>query len=1566
MLDQFHHAVRDWFLKQFPAPTEPQAEAWPAIKSGKHTLIAAPTGSGKTLAAFLSAIDDLVWKAVDGTLTDETQVVYVSPLKALSNDIKINLEEPLKGIQANLEAAGVKGVEIRTLVRTGDTPAKDRAAMTKKPPHIVVTTPESLYILLTSDGGRKMLSTVRTLIVDEIHAMVDDKRGSHLSLSIERLEALVNSGYAGLRPASSGSEEKTAAQRAAYPGLIRIGLSATQKPIEEVARFLVGTHNLEPDGSPRCKIIDTGHVRKLDLAIEVPNSPLESLMSNEVWEEIYDRLAQMIRQHRTTLVFVNTRRMAERVARHLGERLGDENVTSHHGSLAREIRLAAEQRLKSGELSALVATASLELGIDIGAVDLVVQIGSTRAISTLLQRIGRSNHTVSGFPKGRIFPLSRDELVECAALIDSVRRGELDHLEIPEQPLDILAQQIVAASAPEEWKEDELFAMVRRAYPYRNLKREKFDEVIRMLSEGFTTRRGRRGTYLHHDAVNGRIRGRRGARLMSITNGGAIPDTGDYRVILEPAETFVGTLNEDFAIESLAGDIFQLGNSSYEIKRVGAGEVRVLDAHGQPPSIPFWLGEAPGRSEELSQSVSRLRSEIARRLDENEDAGGDARDSDEVGRDLSPRGPALDWLENQVGIPQSAAEQIIEYLAMTKIALGAMPTQEQIVVERFFDENGSTHVVIHAPFGSRLNRAWGLALRKRFCRAFNFELQAAATEDSIVLSLGPTHSFPLETIFNYLNSKGVCDVLVQALLNAPMFNIRWRWNATRALAIPRWRSGGKVAPQLQRMAAEDLLALVFPDQLACAENLTGPIEVPAHPLVEQTVRDCLEEAMDIHGLERLLQSIERGERTLIAREMNEPSPLAQEILTAKPYAFLDDAPAEERRTLAVMNRRFLDAETAADLGRLDQAAIDRVREEAWPGAENPDELHDALMQLGFITAEEGLSNDWQGLFDELVSQRRATVLVSGPRAIATGSIDPLKGNVDPIATAPRSDKKWVAAERLNQLRAVYPTAELNPQIEPPASYAREEWSDETARVEILRGRLDALGPVTVAQLANSFSLPPNQIEIGLAKLEGEGFAMQGQFTPMSGDPTVREGAEQDTGKDAGEPPARMRALQVDWCSRRLLARIHSYTLNRLRKEIEPVSAADFMRFLFVWQKAANDHRTEGAASVAAILDQLEGFEAPAGAWESEILPARITDYDPAWLDALCLSGRLTWLRLSPPKISPDKSSSSSPVRGTPVVLLNRKNVPTWSRALPARENGIHLSTNTQIVYDYLKEHGASFFVDIVSGTNLLPSMVEEALGELVFRGLITADSFTGLRALLTPLSKTTSRAIESRRRRRKPVYSMDEAGRWVVLQKPERGQAPFPTAPSAPSAIIQSDAIDRESIESVAQKLLQRYGVVFRKLLDRESMNIPWRDLLRVLRRLEARGEIRGGRFIAGFSGEQFATADAVHLLRSMRRTKPDGTMLSVSAADPLNMLGILVPGPRLASAASNRLLYRDGVPIAVLEAKEVRYLVEMDAAEQWQARNALLRHRIPPKVRAYLNQPGSTTSPTTISRLTH
>jgi ATP-dependent Lhr-like helicase len=1452
-LNLFHSAVANWFARQFTAPTAPQEQAWPSIKSRKHTLIAAPTGSGKTFAAFLSAIDDLVRQGVEGTLADVTQVVYVSPLKALSNDIQKNLQEPLAGIEQELKSMGLDAVNIRTFVRTGDTPARDRVAMTKRPPHIIVTTPESLYILLTSEGGRRMLKTARTLIIDEIHAMVGDKRGSHLALSIERLQALVGD------------------------DLVRIGLSATQKPIEEVARFLVGTANIAEDRTPNCTIIDTGHKRELDLAIEVPGSPLGAVMSNESWDEVYDRIAQLILEHRTTLIFVNTRRLAERVARHLGERIGDENITSHHGSLAREQRLAAEQRLKAGELRALVATASLELGIDIGDIDLVCQIGSTRAISTLLQRVGRSGHSVSGFPKGRIFPLTRDELVECASLIDSVRRGELDRLSIPEKPLDILAQQIVASVAADEWTEDALFEMVHSAYPYRNLRRAEFDTVIRMLAEGFATRRGRRSAYLHHDMINHRLRGRKGARLSAIVSGGAIPDTADYTVVLEPSDNVIGTVNEDFAIESLAGDIFQLGNTSWRILRVETGRVRVEDAKGQPPTIPFWLGEAPSRTHELSTSVSRMREEVASRF-----AGEAYSESAQS---------ALTWLTDEVGISSAAAEQIVEYLAAEKLALGVMPTQDTLVIERFFDESGSQQLVLHSPFGSRINRAWGLALRKRFCRQFNFELQAAATEDAIVLSLGPTHSFQLDEVFRYLRSSSVRELLIQALLAAPMWGIRWRWNATRALAILRRRGDRKIPAQLQRMEAEDLLSAVFPDQVACAENLQGGnIEIPDHPLVNQTVRDCLEEAMDIDSLEQLLGSIERGEKNLVARDVIEPSPLAQEILNARPYAFLDDAPLEERRTRAVFQRRWQDPETASDLGSLDLAAIERVCQEVWPDVDSADELHDALVELGFLTADEGRggASDLRPYLEQLSADRRAAVLDTGT-----------------------SVELWVAAERLPQLKAIFPQATTDPAISAPDALAGVAWSDDAALVEILRGRLEGIGPATTAALCESLGLPSLSVEAALASLEAEGFIMRGRFTP---------------GLD-----------ETEWCARRLLARIHSYTLNRLRQEIEPVSSADFIRFLLAWQKVAPEHQVEGPESLAALITQLEGFEAPAAAWEGEILPARVIDYDPVWLDSLCLSGQVMWARLTTPRPGPERLKSSGPVRTTPIALLKRKSLSLWAPLFPQPAAGeINLSSAAGSVYEYLSSRGASFFTDLVDGVSMLETQIEDALGELVACGLVTSDSFTGLRALLTPSNKRTNAASK---RKRREIYEMANAGRWSPLARESKPA----NARSSP---------DREMVEKIAWILLRRYGVVFKRVLEREGLPLPWRDLLRTYHRLEARGEIRGGRFVSGFSGEQFALSEAVGMLRAIRRAPGEGTLISVSAADPLNLVGIITPGNRVPAFATNRILYRDGVPIAALESSGVRFLVEMDSASEWKAKNALVRRTIAPALRTYLSRP--------------
>ncbi|HXN44272.1 MAG TPA: helicase-related protein, partial [Xanthobacteraceae bacterium] len=1258
--------------------------------------------------------------------------------------------------------------------------------------------------------------------------------------------------------------------------LLRIGLSATQKPVEAVARFLVGagpngaTHHAA-DGAENveCTILDTGHRRARDLAVEIPDSPLEAVMSAEVWEQVFRRLAELIEAHRTTLVFVNTRRMAERVTRQLSERLGEHLLAAHHGSLAKEQRLDAEQRLKRGELKALVATASLELGIDIGEVDLVCQIGSPRSIASFLQRVGRSGHAVDGLPKGRLFPLSRDDLVECAALIDSVRRGELDRLMIPEQPLDVLAQQIVAEVAAREWDEQALFARLRRAWPYRALAREDFSAVVGMLAEGFSTRRGRRGALIHYDAVNGLLRGRRGARLTALTCGGTIPDNADYSVLLEPEDQIIGTVNEDFAVESLAGDIFQLGNRSYRILRVERGIVRVEDAHDMAPTIPFWLGEAPGRSDELSVAVSRLRAEIAAHF--RTDPAGEG---------------ALRWLVDAVGIAEPAAKQLVEYLAAGFAALGCLPTQDTLVLERFFDEAGGMQLVVHSPNGSRINRAWGLALRKRFCRKFNFELQAAATEDNIVLSLTTAHSFELAEVARYLHSASVRPLLIQAMLDAPMFITRWRWVGGVSLALPRFRGGRKVAPQLARMAAEDLIGTVFPDQLACAENLVGEREVPDHPLVRQTISDCLHEAMDIEGLERLLAGLESGAIRVVARDLTEPSPLAHEVLSARPYAYLDDAPLEERRTQAVMSRRWLAPETASDLGRLDPDAIARVRVEAWPDVANPDELHDALLWLSFLTAEEVEAGGWSEWLAELARQRRVARLhLPGPAL-------------------------WIAAERLPQFKTLWPQARLDPAIVALAN-TEADASPEVALVEILRGRLEGQGPIGEAALAAPLGMEPKDIAAALASLQTEGFALRGRFTP--------DGAADE------------------WCERRLLARIHHYTVKRLRAEIEPVAPRDFLRFLFAWQGVTADARREGPESLDAVVAQLEGFAAPAGAWETEILPARLRGYEPAWLDDRCLAGRIAWAR---PEHRNGRANGAdrraAPVRTTPIMLLPRRNAPLWA-SLSRTQDAAQPSPRAQAIAEHIRQHGASFFDELVEGTGLLRAQVEEALAELVALGLVNSDSFAGLRALLVP-SDQRKPAAGARRRRRTVLFGIEDAGRWTFAGRIRPDDPRVQTSP--------------EAIEHAARTLLRRYGVVFWRLLEREADWLPpWRDLLRVFRRLEARGEIRGGRFVSGFSGEQFAVPEAVGMLREVRRGKDSGAWISLSGADPLNLAGILTPGPKLAALTGNRVLYRDGVPVALFAGGEVKFLQTLDANSEWEAHKALLRSAGGPSIRADADQ---------------
>jgi ATP-dependent Lhr-like helicase len=1403
-----HPLVRDWFVQRFGTPTEPQEQGWPHILAGHTTLISAPTGSGKTLAAFLACIDRLVRKALVGDLSDRTEVLYISPLKALGNDIQKNLEVPLGEI---MQMAGERGLlmpQIRCVVRTGDTLQSERRAMLKTPPHILVTTPESLYILLTAEKSRAILRDVETVIVDEIHAVADDKRGAHLTLSLERLEALAH------RPP------------------VRIGLSATQKPIEEIAHFLTGS------GRPAPVIVNVGHKRKLDLAVEVPATQLGPVASNEMWEEIYNRLVELIEQHRSTLIFVNTRRLAERISHHLGEKLGEDHVAAHHGSLSRKLRLTAEKKLKEGKVKVLVATASLELGIDIGTVDLVAQISSPRAIAVGLQRIGRSGHWRGAIPKGRLFVTTRDELQECAALVRAIRQGDLDRIIIPDAPLDILAQQIVAACAAEEWDEDELYAMIVRAYPYRNVSRETYESILNMLAEGIAARRGRYGAYLHRDRVNRKLRARRGSRLAAITSGGAIPETALFTVVAQPEGIVVGTVDEDFAVESNAGDIMLLGNTSWRIRRVEgkSGRMLVEDAHGAPPSVPFWRGEAPARTEELSAHVAELRQRVSDMLPGISPVG--------VSQNQPEVASAVAWLKEECGLDDSGAEQVVEYILQGRAVLGAVPTQQTIIAERFFDEGGGMQLVIHAPFGGRINKAWGLALRKRFCRGFNFELQAAATDNGLNIALAEQHSFPLSDVFHFLQAETVQPILEQAALASPIFETRWRWDANRALALLRFQGGKKIPPQIQRMRSDDLLASVFPDVAACQENIEGDIRIPDHPLVSEVMKDVLTEALDLNGLKTVLRGMDEGTIRCVAVDTPIPSQFSHEILNANPYAFLDDAPLEERRARAVEMRRMLPESVLEEVGKLDPQAIEQVRAEAWPDVRDADELHDALhtlVALPLTARFETYAQQWRGYFDRLRDEGRACL------AWAQGR------------------EYWVASERAKAFTLLFPSAAF---ASAPADVGDKPLSREDVLHTLTTGWMMHSGPVMASGLAYSLGLASADVEKALLLIEASGTILRGNFT----------GAKTQSGC----------APETEWCERRLLARIHRLTVATLRKQIEPVYAAQFMRWLLHWQHVDGSSRMQGERATLEVLRQLQGFEIPANAWERHILASRIANYEPKWLDQLCLTGAVGWGRLSPHPATLEDSASGKrrviPTSVAPITFFVRAEADwmTSHRATEEQPESRGLGEGARTVLNFLRERGASFFADIVRATGKLKAEIETALWELVAAGVVTADAFDNLRSLIDP---------KRRAGLGNSVRPRHASGRWALLH-----------------ADADTDRV--RTVEATCWMLLRRYGIVFRDLLARES-NLPkWRELQMAFRRLEDRGEIRGGRFVDGFLGEQFALPVAVESLRSARKSPESGETITISAADPLNLVGIIVPGERVPAISGRTVSFCDGVAI--------------------------------------------------------
>ncbi len=1579
-----HPVVAEWFLTKFGSATEPQEQGWPAILRGDTTLISAPTGSGKTLAAFLVAIDQLLRRALEGSLAPATQVLYVSPLKALSNDVQKNLDAPLREIQQLALTRGYLCAEIRTGVRTGDTLPIERARMLRNPPHILVTTPESLYLLLTAAKSRENLRTIRTVIVDEIHAVADDKRGAHLSLSLERLDALV-CGENRLSPGQFLTGRATPPQR--------IGLSATQNPIELVAQFLTGTVDKEEtksqsaftrsvENSTKCRksatIIQVGQRRHLDLAIEIPSDELGSVTTNAMWEEVFDKLAAHALAHRSTLVFVNTRRLVEKIAFALSERLtpelGEDCVAAHHGSLSRELRLDAEQRLKNGEIRILIATASLELGIDIGAIDLVCQIASTRAVAVAMQRVGRAGHWRGAIPKGRLFATTRDDLLEQAALVRKMRAGELDQLEVPPQPIDVLMQQIVACVGAEPWEETALYNVLRRAYPYRNLTRARFDEAIKLLSEGIESSRGRYGAYLLRDGVHGQLHPRRGSRSIAISNGGAIPDAALYSVILQPEGVQIATLDEHFAVDSGPGDVILLGNTSWRIQRVeAAGRVLVEDAHGAPPNLPFWFGEAPQRTAVLSDGVSDLRNQIAA-LTANvspADLGLTSGRTTESGapglasetwvsagphtarvphpsqshRDgwdvkIPPTQPAttfsnqhpevattIAWLTETCGICPSAALQLIAYIVAGRAVLGAVPSKTTIIAERFFDEGGGQQLILHAPFGGRINKAWGLALRKRFCRGFNFELQAAATDNGINICLAEQHSFPLADVFQFLTEHTAKELLEQAAIASPIFKTRWRWAAGRSLQLLRMSKGKRIAPQIQRTRSEDLLASVFPHASACPETMEGDIVIPKHPLVDEVMQDVLQEAMDLEGLIEVLRGIASGTIRCIAVDTPVPSQFAHELLNANPYAFLDEAGLEERRARAVTLRRDLPRSVTEGAGKLDQAAIDTVRRELWPDLRDEHELHDLLHAIVAFPVS------------LLADTSEITTTPGGPSFLASSERVGYRAEARPLSPDTRHWPHffnvltqtnrthlihlngvpcWAATERLPHITTLQKVVILNEVKNPCISplplpvllQETEQVTKEIALKQLTQGWLQILGPTTAASFAKSLNLEPSAIHHAFLAMEMQGLLMRGAF----------------------EHPATDEPHQIEWCERRILQRIHRLTLATLRKQIEAVTPAVYMRWLLNWQHLAPQSQLAGEEGLLSALHQLEGFEAPAVEWERTLLPARVANYDPRWLDQLCLSGAVGWGRISPhPAWSTGDGAAPRrviPTNAAPITFYIRDTADWLPHALA------HQSVDEKVLSEALSpealrirallaQRGACFAADLQRITGLTRQQTAHALWELATAGLAAADGFDQLRALMDPRRKSTTTETLSKRPTR------TTAGRWSLLNEPttELG-APEPalslskglaseTWVGVPqtSAIVRARRTDA-ALESFARQLLARYGILFRDLLARESNAPKWRELLNILRRLEARGEVRGGRFVSGFGGEQFALPEAVESLRATR-TRESADLISVAAADPLNLVGILIPGDRVPSVPGREILYRNGSLAAEAEPTE-------------------------------------------------
>ena len=1459
VLDNFHPAVRTWFGDRFGEPSPAQIKGWPVIAAcgtppGHDVLLCAPTGSGKTLAAFMWAIDRLFRDAERGELSDRIRVLYVSPLKALANDIRVNLEEPLVGIRqaaAGLCEGGIETqqiLEVRAGLRTGDTPANERSAMLRRPPHILVTTPESLFILLTSPRFRQNLSAVRYVIVDELHALAPNKRGAHLMITLERLERMARLGGA--------------------PRPVRIGLSATLHPIERLAAFLSGA-NESADGVRHTRPVRIvradDRARWLDLAVIAPGPEVGALATHQHWEAMYDAVAALVKEHRTTLVFTLSRRWAERIALNLQKRLGADAVMAHHGSLARAERLDAEQRLKRGDLRAIVATASLELGIDVGAVELVCQIDSPKTISAAIQRIGRSGHRLDATPRGRLFALTIDDLLECAAAVRAIRAGRLDEVEIPVGCMDVAAQQIVAIAAEEsEIGEAELLRILRGAYNFADLDGEGLARLLGQMAAELSTRVQGAAPKIFYDRTGGRVRARRGARLAAITSGGTIPESGNLDVVIASQGRKIGDVEEDFAQESSRGDIFALGSMPWRVLGISRNRFMVEPAPGMAPSLPFWQTEAAGRSPALSAEVSDLRREVVTRAASGGEDGAGA------------------WLAAECAIDERAARQVVQYVRRGEAALEALPDQRTLIVERFFDGLGGTQVVIHSPLGIRVNRGLGLALRKRLCQSFDFEIQASAIDDAVLLALNARHSFPLETLTAMLSARSLRHVLEQALLAAPMFEVRLRHVATRALAVMRSMRGRKVPAWIQRLRTQEVAAAIFPQREACLENRPAEVALPDHFIVGETMRECLEESTDIRRLLDLWRGIESGEVRVVNVDAVAPSVFAHRVLLAWDYSFLDDGERANRRSRTVMLNRSMaeDVLRTEDLSEmLATEAVETVEAEVTGRAvsrraRDRDELYELIRSHGSLrpdALEERVGGDWRAILAALEQE----------------------GRVVRLGLEPGEAQTLIAAEDVALFAAAYPGASVGSLAAAALATAAPE--AEEAQREIVRRALRTSGPVEVAELGERLRMLPEALERHLTALEAGGLVFRGHFTPRRFAP----GAIANP-RTADSP--------LQWCDRYNLERIHRLTLNRLRSEVEPCSDDVYAAFRMRWNHIGGAGTTGDSSGVAIVLEQLSGLAFSPELWERAILPARIPGYLPEWLDLLCLGGEVVWSA-----VPGEAAVAQVPAR---ITFFRRRRASAVSPDRRAETQAEETEDRDgRAVFLALAAGGAQYLDELADRAGLAERVVLAALWRLAAAGKVSNDSFAPLRLLWSAPRAVRAIAPDRDRRNRgdaalRARLRSSVAGRWSTLA----------SAPAAGGGEARDLARER------ALALLERNGILTREMLALESEPVPWQEISFALRRMEYAGTVRRGYFVRSLSGEQYATPPALEMLAAARNLNPARERLSaLSAVDPANPHGAILPGCGVPRDASNFIVFRAGRAVLGLAGRSLLRIDELD-----------------------------------------